>query len=303
MKKLSSLTCVLLCVLLFSACSKEKPIKYDLTIIAPEFENLYNYYSPAQTEENRFVLAEDSTFSEQLTPTALKDILSVTICDTDISPDNSKAIIALCKPLGIPVFFMFEDIDREILSSYDKSFCISADYTYIGEKFAAAIHSMWKDGLIVDRNKNLIFSFSVIKPETLTQTQQNFYDSLIRNIELLGVPIELLEEVSLNSETFLPYCKDNRKANESFILVDNSFLPLAKEGYEAYGEGVEILSLDYGTKNTYLETPSIKVCFIDYLEYFKARETVLTNIKNKAYPFEGLAYSVTDKSIFIEPTI
>ncbi|MEG2193088.1 MAG: hypothetical protein RRX95_07420, partial [Oscillospiraceae bacterium] len=161
----------------------------------------------------------------------------------------------------------------------------------------------WEEGQIKDRDKNLIFAFSVIIPETFTDSQQKFYDSLIKNIELLGVPIEKLDEAVLGEENFLQYLKENRKASESFILIDSSFLSLAKEEYEPYGEGVEVLGIDYGTGNTYVDTPCIKICFIDYLEYFKTKDLIFSNIKEKIYPFENLTHNVIDKSIFIEPVI
>ena len=302
MKRLISFLLVFTLILSFCGCQKEEIITYDLTVFSPSFENVYNHYSPQQTEKEKYILSNAASYSEFITEESRPAIESLTICDENISTETAQEIADICKEMNIPVFFMMSDISKEVTESYDKAFCISADYTYIGEIFAEKINSLWEE-TIVDKDSDHIFTFSVIQPETLSGIQQAFYDSLIKNIELLGIPLEMLEQIYLSKGDVLGYCTDNQKNNEGFIILDSSYLSVFPENYEPQKEGIEILGIEFGVENPYTEYPYMLLCFIDYTQYISARDAVMENLDAKVYPFKNLEYNIIDKNIYIQPII
>ena len=302
MKKLFHLTLFIFLCFSFSACSQEEIIKYDLNIISPSFENVYNHYSVNESDSEKYVLSSASAYAELLTEETLPLIETITVCDESIDKETADAIVTIAKEINVPVFFLMNDIDREIMASYDKAFCISADYRYIGEMFATKINEIWKTG-IVDKDGNQIFTFSVIQPETMNNIQQMFYDSMLKNIELLGIPLEQLDEIYLSKGDVLNYCMDNKKKNEAFFILESNYLNVFPDAYEPYGEGVEILGIEFGVENSYTAYPYMMMCFIDYTEYFDARNAIMANIDAKVYPFKNLDYSIIDKYLYIPATI
>ena len=294
---LSFLLCFSLC-----ACQQEEIITYDLNIISPSFENVYKHYSQNESEEEKYVLSNAADYIEFLTEEAMAVTDSITVCDESISNETAQQIVDLAKAENIPVFFLMNDIDSEITASYDKVFCISAYYTYIGELFATKINKLWED-TIIDKDGDRIFTFSVIQPETMNNIQQLFYSSLLKNIELLGIPLEQLEEIYLSKGDVLGYCTDNKKRNEAFIILDSNYLSVFPENYEPHKEGIEILGIEFGVENIYAEYPYMLLCFIDYTQYFDARDAIMTNIESKIYPFKNLDYNIIDKNIYIQPVI
>lgn len=285
-----------------TGCSQEEIIEYNLNIVSPSFENVYLHYKDSESDTDKYVMQSAAGYSELFTEETLPRIKSVTVCDENISSDTAQAIVDICKTENIPVFFLMNDIDREIISSYDKAFCISADYTYIGEMFATKINEMWENE-IIDKNGDHIFTFSVVQPETMNNIQQRFYESVIANIELLGIPLEQLDEIYLSRGDVFNYCTENKKKNESFFILESSYLSVFPDAYEPYGEGVEILGIEFDVENVYADYPYMKLCFIDYSLYFDARDAVITNIENKVYPFKDLDYSIIDKYMYIQPVI
>lgn len=302
MKKLSLLALIISFCLCLFGCVQEEVITYDLTIISPSFQQVYDHYSTAESESDRYVLSSASEYAQLFTEETKPLIESITVCDESISNDTAQAITDIAKEINVPVFFLMNDIDREILNSYDKAFCISADYNYIGEMFATKILEIWKTG-IVDKDKNQIFSFSVIQPETMNNIQQSFYNSMLKNIELLGIPLEQIEEIYLSKGDVLGYCTDNKKKNEAFFILDSNYLNVFPENYQPYGDGVEILGIEFGVENSYTDYPYMLLCFIDYTEYFDARDAIMANIQAKVYPFKELDYSIIDKYLYIPATI
>jgi len=303
MRILKLLASFVLCTLLFTGCIEKEDIPdYNLNIIAPSFQTAYDYYKPSESDNIKYALRNADSYGEYLTEETMKDILSVTVCDANISTETAQAITDLCRTINVPVFFLMNDIDKSVLDSYDKCYCISADYTYIGEQFARKINEMWQNE-IADKNGDQIFTFSVVKPETLNNIYQHFYDALLLNIELLGIPLQQLDEIFLTRGDVLTYCDDNKTKNESFIILDNDYLSVFPESYQPDSSGVEILGISFNTVNYYRDHPYMKLCFIDYTKYFEARDLLMNNIRNKIYPFENLDYNIIDKYIYIQPVI
>lgn len=302
MKRLISFLLVFTVILSLCGCKKEEIITYDLTVFSPSFENVYKYYSPLQSEKEKYILSDAASYTEFITEESRPAIESLTICDDNISAETAQEITDICKEMNIPVFFMMNDISKDIIESYDKAFCISADYTYIGEIFAEKINSLWEEA-IVDKDSDRIFTFSVIQPETLNSIQQTFYDSLMKNIELLGIPLEMLEQIYLSKGDVLAYCTDTQKENEAFIILDSMYLSVFPENYESQKDGIEILGMEFGVENPYTEYPYMLTCFIDYTQYISARNAIMENLDAKVYPFKNLDYNIIDKNIYIQPII
>ena len=273
-----------LTVIFMTSC-REKEEKYGLNIISPSFQQVYDSISAGESGD-KSVLAPASDYRQALNDETIKSIESVTVRDDNISTETAREIIRICEKENIPVFFLMNNIDSRTLDRYDKAFSISADYEYFGELFARKIHEMWLEN-ITDKNGDQIFNFTVIKPENISAVQQIFYDSLLKNIELLGVPLERLDEVTLSAREAGAYCNENKDANEGFVILDNRMLEAACREYQPFGENVEITGISFGLENTLSRYGFAKVCFVNYNEY----------------PFKDINYSISGKSVYIEPTI
>lgn len=289
-----------LTVIFMTSC-REKEEKYGLNIISPSFQQVYDSISTGESGD-KSVLAPASDYRQALNDETIKSIESVTVRDDNISTETAREIIRICEKENIPVFFLMNNIDSRTLDRYDKAFSISADYEYFGELFARKIHEMWLEN-ITDKNGDQIFNFTVIKPENISAVQQIFYDSLLKNIELLGVPLERLDEVTLSAREAGAYCNENKDANEGFVILDNRMLEAACREYQPFGENVEITGISFGLENTLSRYSFAKVCFVNYNEYFSARNFIMENIRNNEYPFKDINYSISGKSVYIEPTI
>ena len=302
MKFIKIIFTAVLTIIMMCGCKEQDIPDYNLNIISPSFYRVYDHYSVNESETNKYIKDTADKYSDYITEENIEYIDSVTVCDDNISAETAQAITDLCKSENIPVFFLMNDIDKSVLDSYDKVYCISADYTYIGEIFAEKINELWQNE-IIDKNKDKIFTFSVVKPETLNNIYQKFYDALLHNIELLGVPLQQLEEIFLTKGDVLDYCKTNQKSNESFIILESGYMSVFPDYYEPSGDGIEIIGIYFGVENKYAEYPYIKACFIDYTEYFEARDLIKTNIDNKIYPFENIEHGIIDKNIYIQPVL
>ncbi|MBR5520850.1 MAG: hypothetical protein IKU54_02530 [Oscillospiraceae bacterium] len=304
MRVIKVLLSLMICAFIFTGCIQEKEEipEYHLNIIAESFQSAYDYYKPSEREDVKYLLQSADTYSEFLTEETAEYILSVTVCDANISTETAQSIADICKTENIPVFFLMNDIDKSVLDSYDKCYCISADYAYIGEQFARKINELWENE-IIDKNGDRIFTFSVVKPEILSNIYQNFYDAFLLNIELLGIPLQQLDEIFLTKGDVLDYCNSNKTKNETFIILESDYLNLFPENYQPHREGVEIIGMNFNAIDNYRAYPYMRLCFIDYTKYFDARDRIINNINNKVYPFENLEYNIIDKYIYIKPTI
>ena len=143
----------------------------------------------------------------------------------------------------------------------------------------------------------------MVTPETLNNIYQRFYDAFLLNIELLGVPLQQLDEIFLTKGDVLSYCTENKWSSECFIILDNDYLTVFPENYRPAGSGVEIIGINFDALDMYSSYPYMELCFIDYTKYFQARDQIIGNIKAKIYPFENLDYNIIDKYIYIQPVI
>ena len=166
---------------------------------------------------------------------------------------------------------------------------------------ANEIKNLWKNG-IVDRNGDQIFQYVVLRDEGTLQSELDFGVSLIKNIELLGVPMEELDDVKTQSDEILSVMNAEDKS-ECFVVLSSQLLTNLKDQYSPKGDGIEILGITYGFENQYADSPFMKISFINYNDMFRARDAILQNINNKVYPFTDFAYNHIDKIVYIEPSI
>ncbi len=302
MKFLKLLFRAAFCTILLSGCTQGEIPKYDLNIISPAFEKAYDHYEPTENETIKYELLSADKYAEVITEENIKLIKSITVADDSISDETVNELIEICRKQNIPIFFFMKDVNNEILADYDKAYCITANYTYIGEVFAEKINDMWENE-IIDKNSDKIFSFSVIKTETLSPVYQAYYDRLLEYIELLGIPLSQLDEIFLTKGDVLSYCTENQKLNEAFFILQSDYISAVANDYEPAGDGVEILGIYFGVENKYADKDYMQLCFIDYTEFFRARDAIMENIENNIYPFKNLDYGIIEKTIYIEPVI
>ena len=298
MKKFKIFMALLFACFIFSGC-KEKGPTYDTIIFYHDDITVYHKFSSGESENEKYFLLEEGRGITDFDRDKLSHSDSLTIFATDIPADDAEWAVKYCDRKNIPVFFMNCEVDKELIDSYDKAFCIKTDFLYAGEVFANHIKDIWKEGLS-DNDENQIFSFAVITPETVPADYQAFYDSFLKEIELIGIPLEQKDMIFLSRGDVLPYCNENQGECEAFILLSQEYLALAYQEYEPYGEGVEILGMSMGN---HISNEFINTCYIDFADYFLARNIVLNNIKNKLYPFTDFDYSFIDKNIYIQPVI
>lgn len=193
------------------------------------------------------------------------------------------------------------NVSGETISSYDKAFLISTNNTYHGELLANEIKICGKMELF-DQNGDQIFQYVVLRDEGTLQSELDFGVSLIKNIELLGVPMEELDDVKTQSDEILSVMNAEDRS-ECFVVLSSQLLTNLKDQYSPKGDGIEILGITYGFENQYADSQFMKISFINYNDMFRARDAILQNINNKVYPFTDFAYNHIDKIVYIEPSI
>ena len=298
MKPFKIFFAIILVCFMFVGC-KEKEPTYDTVIFSHDEITVYNKFSDKDSDTQKYILLDEGQLFTEIDNDILSHSDSITIFSHNIDDESARWLTNYCKKKNIPVFFLNSDIDDDIINGYDKAFNIKTDYVYAGEVFARHVKEIWEDTL-VDNNGDRIFCFAVITPEEIPDDYQTFYDSFLKYIELLGIPLEQKDMIFLSRGDVLEYCHENQGDCEAFIILSQEYLSLLYLEYEPYGEGVEILGMSVGNK---IANDFMHVCFIDYNEFFAAKDIILQNIKNKVYPFTDFNYSFIDKDIYIEPVV
>lgn len=300
-KAIKLLFSVLVTAALFSACVKERPVKYNLTLIQNNASDVYEHFADRQSDTDKYTYYTADELSRYLSTDNIDEINSVTVFDTGITDETATEIINICASKDVPVFFIMSNINSDTVSSYDKAFLISTNNTYHGELLASEIKSLWNNG-IIDQNGDQIFQYVVLRDEGTSQSELDFGVSLIKNIELLGVPMEELDDVKTQSDEILSVMNAESQS-ECFIVLSSRLLTNLKDQYTPKGDGIEILGITYGFENRYADSPFMKISFINYGDMFRARDAILQNINNKVYPFTDFAYNHIDKTVYIELSI
>ncbi len=235
------------------------------------------------------------SFREDILPSSE----SVSIFSETFTDEDSIWVTDFCKGKNIPIIFMGCPVTDNTLENYDKAYKIYYDYELAGEVFAEFTKQVWTNR-IIDKNGDQIFEFAVITPETVRSNYQIFYDSYLHYIELIGIPLEEKEVIYLSQGDLVNYCRENRAETEGFMILSDEYLRFLSRGYRPESGGIELLGL---SEDSPYETGSAARCVIGYQEFFNARNTILSNIDRKIYPFENLRNNVIGKTVYISPTV
>ncbi|MEG0091158.1 MAG: hypothetical protein RR846_07205 [Oscillospiraceae bacterium] len=290
----------------FTSCAQgEKPVKYNTTICDSELSQIFNEIKSTRSPENKIEFQDFSKYDllDFISSTTDENLLSLTVCSEKLSDDDVLEIISFVRAKNIPVIFICQSVDNKVLATYDKAFCITTDYVYAAEVFAGDMFARWRDGSIVDRDENKIFSFTVLKEETSPPYLDTFYKLLVENLEIYGIPLQLNEEVFPSTEEVSGILEADKATNEGFLIFSDDILNAAVESYQPIGEGLELFSIYRGTANKYADYSDGKICYIDYLQYFAARDEIIKNYTNRLYPLSELSFPVNNKTVYIPPTI
>ncbi|MBQ3008268.1 MAG: hypothetical protein IJD80_01655, partial [Oscillospiraceae bacterium] len=125
MKLIKVIIAAALSAALLMGCTEEKPPEYDLNIISPSFVEAYNHYKSEQSENVRYEKCLAQNYSDLINEETLPQIKSITVVDDSITTETAQEITDLCKEENIPVFFFMSNIDKQVLDSYDKVYCLT----------------------------------------------------------------------------------------------------------------------------------------------------------------------------------
>lgn len=307
MKKLIAILLLTIFTISLCGCStKEEVVPYDLSVCDAEMTEMYAYLEQFADENHKVDSCEVTFDKSEEYIDALKEnadgLNSITVYSRNVSDEIAQSFINLAKKKNIPVTFAFSAVSDEVLTSYDKAFSIETNYLHAAEMTAEKIKQLWSEGVIADADKNMIFSFSVVKNSELSPEMQGYYERLIADIELYGVPMQLVSEISPEEI----YSAENlialNEANEALIIIDSTALPYINQ-YTPYGSGVEIICLSQAPQNPIEQNSFVSNCFIDYAHYKTAADEIISNFNNRQYPLISISFPVIDRTVFIPAEI
>lgn len=305
MKKLIAI--LLLSIFTLCGCSaKDEVILYDLSVCDTEMAEMYAYLEQFADENHKVDSCEVTSEKSDEYLDTLKEnadgLNSITVYSRNVSDEIAQNFINLAKKKNIPVTFAFSAVSDEVLASYDKAFSIETNYLHAAEMTAEKIKQLWSEGSIADADENMIFSFSVIKCGELSPETQGYYEHLIANIELYGVPMQLISEISAEDITSGESLTALKEENEALIIIDSTVLPYINQ-YTPYGSGVELICLSQAPQNPIEQNSFVSNCFIDYAHYKVAADEIINNYNNRQYPLIDISFPVIDKTVFIPAEI
>ena len=292
--------------LLFTACSKEETVRYDLVVCDSALTAVGEYIDSFENEGCR---VEKMDFdAEQISGlfASIKEsedaVNSLTVYSEDISAEICDVLMAFAKKENIPLIFSIADVSAEVLESYDKAFCIKTDYTHAAEIAAEKMTEYWKKDIIIDSDENLIFKFAVVKDAELSADMQNFLDTLIADIELYGIPMQHSATVNSEDITSAADLEKLKSENEGIIVISDKVLPFIGE-YSADDDGVEIITVTDNTENDFSGDFTVLNCFVDYTQYKAAADEIIGNYNSREYLLKDFSFPYIDKTIYIPATI
>ena len=287
---------------IFTSCAEEKT-NVDLIICDSAYPAFYEFlggFSSAETSVQNIEFKNENLHFESLEETS--NITSLSVYGENISEEFAQTAVEFAKERNIPVIFSFSNINDNVLNLYDKAYCITTDYTYAGEITAQKINQLWDEGVIVDADGNQIFAFTVIKDDAMSQNMQSFYDSVIKNIEIYGVPMQHNGDVNLSEITSIDSLNQLAASNEGIIFALSGNLPVLSE-FVPSGSEVKFIGICKGKENIYSPLSFVSSCFIDFNLYKQTADTIISNCKNHAIPFENMEYVYINKTITIPAEI
>ena len=300
MKKL--LFVLMLLSFAFSGCTKEEYVRYDLAICDFGMNTVCEYMSGFESENFRVMNTEFSDEQLDIVIKALnasnEGLESITVYSKNVSVEYAEQFISFAKTKEIPIVFVFSAIDDDILTEYDKAFCITTNYSHAAEELALKVDKLWENNEIIDVDTNMIFSFSVIFDDIKSENTESFYNCLTYNMELYGIPMQVKNSLTvsdLNNEEVISSLKNS---NEGFIVLADELLPYYGQ-YAPAGEGFELITLTEGIENPAADYPFVISCFIDYKDYKLASDEILRGYRNKEFPLDSVTFPYINRTVFI----
>ncbi|MBQ3393932.1 MAG: hypothetical protein IJG64_02135 [Oscillospiraceae bacterium] len=252
------------------------------------------------SESEAFVMDEGINRTLYLDSDSLKVLDSVTVCDNNMTDEAVSELIEKCSKHDIPLFIMGYRPSREVMDSYDKIFWIGADYTYLGQAFGDIVNENWTQA-ILDKNEDQIFQFTTIRSSTVTVLQDEFYNSFVKYIELVGIPLQELSYSEVTPEELVPSFNASYAKTECYIMLDNGYMETICREFEGDPEHILLIGIVNDVTNPFTEYPFAKVCFFDYKEMFTAKARIMENIASTVYPLKDIGYDVIGRYVYIEP--
>lgn len=301
MKKLILL--LLAVMLCFAGCSSKEIPTYTLAICDQDYEQLCTYMSQQQNETFK---AENVHFSAEILAQKAqeiadnKDNIRCISVYGNVSEETALLFVDAAKEKDIPVVFAFGSVSDDVLLSYDKAVCIKTNYTHAAEISAVKIKELWADGHIADRDENMIMSFAGITDDS--SATREYYNALVKNIELYGVPMQ-------HNGTVLPNSINEQESwdafmvNNEFVIVCHSFMHHALSEYTTDSGKKEFLIFDTTNDGTVRDRDFAVNCYIDFKYYKQAVDEVAANFEQRTFLFADLSYPYIDKTIYIPAEI
>ena len=293
-------------LLLCGCTEKEEIVQYDLAICDVALTEMCEYLNGFEDENFEVMETEFSSAQIDVIISALKTysdgLNSITVYSENISDETAEQFIDFVKTKELPVTFAFTDISTDILLSYDKAFCITTNYLHAAEVTAEKIRQLWSDEIIKDADKNLIFTFAPVKKEELSDNDAAFYDRLVEDIELYGVPMQINNDILPDEVTSGEKLVSFNETNEALIIMDKSAACYIGE-YTPYSSGVELIAITRGHTNPLAENSYVLNCFIDYTKYKQAADEIVQNYNNRQYPLIQMSFPYLERTVFIPATI
>ncbi|MBE6878446.1 MAG: hypothetical protein E7488_04695 [Ruminococcaceae bacterium] len=297
---------LLVFALVFSGCSKEEVIRYDLVICDNSLSEVSEFLNSFESETYIVETADFASLNADeilaVYRENIKSVNSITVYSENISDETAAAFISFAEDAKVPVIFSIADMSAEVLESYDKAFSIKTDYTHAAEMAAEKMTEYWKKHIILDSDDNLIFKFAVVKDAELSADMQDFLDTLIADIELYGIPMQLSETVISDDISSAEELEELKHENEGIIVISDGILPLIAE-YSAENDGVEIITVTNNTENDFSGDFTVLNCFVDYTQYKKAADELVDNYNNREYLLNDISFPYIEKAIYIPATV
>lgn len=293
-------------LLLFSGCSKEETVIYDMVICDTSLSGLTDYLSSFESDNYRVKNIDFKADQTADLLTYLKEnndgLNSITIYSDNITKDQAEEFILVAEDNNIPVIFSFADLDAETLESYDKAVGIDTDYFHAAEITAEKITDYWNENIIIDSDDNKIFKFAVISDKDSCADFKNFHNTLINCIELYGIPMQITKTINSQDIDSDEDLEEIKSENEGIIIISDSADDYI-ENYTADGDGVEIITITHDTEKLFSDKFSVLNCFVNHTQYKKAVEEIISNFNSHRYLFEDISFPYIGKSVYISATI
>jgi len=194
MRIIKYIFCMLACCLFLTACKQDDIPDYDLNIISPSFEVIKRHVM--ESEADKYVISHAANYTEYINEETIKDILSVSVFDDNITEDTAQNLVNICKEENIPIFSIEQcankqSLDDAISQSLENNTII---YPFINKDKA---FKKTKHQLIINENANNISQTSQAKNISFILNSSSFknHQQMIDDIRNSNYDIVIIKPV------------------------------------------------------------------------------------------------------------